>query len=138
MKRKLLVSLILLVLLFFLGCNKKTYEFKNPVDKIKSIEIVSAENSFEFTIIKTLSEIEKNDFIKKFQMIKFDSYFVGDPMSLNGNAVRITYQNGDYEMICFYWAEYVKNDEVFFVRKYCDKKEFNELLNYFLSNEGGN
>ena len=53
-------------------------------------------------------------------------------MSVNGNAVKISYQNGDYEMVCYYWAEYVKNGEVYFIRKSCDEKEFNELLNSFL------
>lgn len=132
MKKILFVGWVLLVLLLFAGCNEKTYEFKNPVDTIVSIDIVSAENSLEFTVVKTLSETEKNSFMEKFQMIKFDSYFVGDPMSVNGNAVKITYQNGDYEIICYYWAEYVKNSEVYFVRKSCDEKEFNELLNSFL------
>lgn len=132
MKRILFVGWILLVLLPFTGCSEKTYGLKNLVDEIESIEIVSAENSLEFTVTKTLSETEKEDFIEKFQTIKFDSYFVGDPMSVNGNAVKITYQNGDYEMICYYWAEYVKNNEVYFVRKSCNEKEFNELLNSFL------
>ena len=53
-------------------------------------------------------------------------------MSVNGNAVKITYLNGDYEMICYYWAEYVKNGEAYSVRNSCDEKEFNELLNSFL------
>lgn len=106
--------------------------FKNPVDEIASIEIVSAENSLEYTVTKTLSEKEKNEFIEKFQAIRFDSYLIGDPMSVNGNAVKITYLNGDYEMICYYWAEYVKNGEVYSVRNSCDEKEFNELLNSFL------
>ena len=132
MKKILFVGWILLVLLPFTGCSEKTYSFKNSVDEIESIEIVSAENSLEFTVTKTLSETEKNDFIEKFQTIKFYSYFVGDPMSVNGNAVKISYQNGDYEMVCYYWAEYVKNGEVYFVRKSCDEKEFNELLNSFL------
>ena len=125
MKKILFVGWVLLVLLSFTGCNEKTYELKNPVDKIVSIEIVSAENSLEFTVTKTLSETEKHDFIEKFQTNKFDSYFVGDPMT-------ISYENGDYEIICYYWAEYVKNGAVYFVRKSCDEKEFNELLNSFL------
>lgn len=132
MKRILFVGWIFLVLLSFTGCGRKTYELKNPVDKIKSIEIVLAENSLEFTITKTLSETEMNDFMEKFQMIKFYTYLIGDPMSVNGNAVKITYQDGDYEMICYYWAEYVTNDEVHFVRKGCDENEFNELLNSFI------
>lgn len=132
MKKLLFVSLILVILLSLTGCGKKTYEFKNSVDKIESIEIVSAKNSLEYTVIKTLSKTEKIEFIEEFQTIKFSSYFVGDPMSVNGSAVKISYQNGDYEMVCYYWAEYVKNGEVYSVRKSCDKKEFNELLNSFL------
>ncbi len=103
-KKLLFIVSFLLILLIFTGCSKKTYLFKNPVDEIKSIEIVSAENSLEFTVTKTLSEAEKNDFLEQFQVMKFDSYYVGDPVSINGNAVKITYQNGDYEMICHYWA----------------------------------
>lgn len=132
MKKILFVGWVLFVLLYFTSCSEKTYALKNSVEQIESIEIVSAENSLEFTVTKTLSETEENDFLEKFQTIKFDSYFVGDPMSVNGNAVKITYQNGDYEMICYYWAEYVKNGEVYFVRKSCDEKEFDELLNSFL------
>lgn len=132
MKKILFVGWVLFVLLYFTSCSEKTNALKNSVEQIESIEIVSAENSLEFTVTKTLSETEENDFLEKFQTIKFDSYFVGDPMSVNGNAVKITYQNGDYEMICYYWAEYVKNGEVYFVRKSCDEKEFDELLNSFL------
>ena len=131
MKKILFVGLILVVLLLFTGCGEKTYVFKNPVDKIESIEIVSAKSSLEFTVTKTLSETEKNDFIEKFQTIEFYSYFFGDPMSVNGDAVKISYQNGDYEMVCYYWAEYVKNGEVYFIRKSCDEKEFNALLDRF-------
>lgn len=132
MKKYLFVGLILFVLFSITSCNGKTYVLKNPVDEIASIEIVSAENSLEYTVTKTLSEKEKNEFIEKFQAIRFDSYLIGDPMSVNGNAVKITYLNGDYEMICYYWAEYVKNGEAYSVRNSCDEKEFNELLNSFL------
>ncbi len=119
------IVLILLVLLTFTGCGEKTYLFQKSVNEIESVEIVSAENSLAFTVIKTLSETEKNNFLEQFQRIPFDSYVVGDPMSVNGNAVKITYQNGDYEIICDYWAEYIKDGEVYFVRKSCDEKDFN-------------
>lgn len=132
MRKMLFIAPFLLVLLVFAGCGAKTYLLKNSVDEIESIEIVSAENSLNFTVIKALSEIEKNDFLEQLLVIKFDSYYVGDPMSINGTAVKITYQNGDYEMICHYWAEYVKNGEVYFVRKSCDEEDFNKLLNNFL------
>jgi len=132
MKQMLSIVTFLSVILIFVGCTGKPYLFENPVDEIERIEIVSAENSLEFTVTKTLSETEKEDFLEQFQMIKFDSYYLGDPMSIHGDAVKITYRNGDYEMICHYWAEYVKNGEVYFVWKSCDEDDFNNLLNNFL------
>ena len=132
MKRLLFITSLLLALLVVTGCSEKAYLLKNPIDEIESIEIVLAENSLEFTVTKTLSETEKDSFLEQFQKMNFNSYYIGDPMSVNGNAVKITYQNGDYEMICYYWAEYVKNGEIYYVRKSCNEEDFNELLNSFL------
>ncbi|MBE6904628.1 MAG: hypothetical protein E7480_08510 [Ruminococcaceae bacterium] len=132
MKKILFIACALFSLLSFTSCSEKTYSLRNPVDEIESIEIVFAENSLEFTVTKTLSEEEREAFFEQFQKIEFENYFLGDPMLVNGNSVKITYQNGDYEMICYRWAEYVKNGEIYFVRKHCDEKTFNELINSFL------
>lgn len=132
MKKFFIVNCFISVIILFVGCTGKTYEFKKNIDEIKSIEIVSAENSLNYTLTKTLSETERNVFIKKFQTISFFSYFGGDPMSVGGDAVKITYKDGDYEIICNYWAEYVKKGEVYYVRKNCDKNKFNELIYSFL------
>ena len=70
MKKYLFVGLILFVLFSITSCNGKTYVLKNPVDEIASIEIVSAENSLEYTVTKTLSEKEKNEFIEKFPTLR--------------------------------------------------------------------
>jgi hypothetical protein len=132
MKKVLLIASCLLVLLLVAGCGAKTYEFENSIDEIERIEIVSAENSREFTVTKTLSETEKNDFLEQFQAMKFDRYYLGDPLSVNGEAVKITYRDGNYEMICHYWADYVKDGEIYSVWKSCDEEEFNQLLDRFL------
>ena len=132
MKKRILIITFVFISAIFIGCSGKSYSFKGSIDEIEFIEIVSAENSLEYTVLKTLSDTEKDDFLEQFQTIQFRSYYVGEPMSVNGDAVKITYQNGAYEMICHYWAEYVKNGEVYFVRKSCDEKVFQELLNGFL------
>ena len=124
--------MFLITALAFCSCSKKTYSFKKTVDDIKSIEIVFAESSLDYTVLKTLSNVEKNDFIDQFQKIEFHNYYVGDPMSVTGNAVKITYYNGDYEIICYFWSEYVKNGEVYYVRKSCDEKMLTELIDSFL------
>lgn len=119
----------------FVSCKGKPYSFKKTVDEIESIEIVSAKNSLDFTVVKKLSETEQEDFLEKFQAIEFENYYVGDPMSVSGDAVKITYQNGDYEMICYYWSEFVESGEVYFVKKSCDEQKFNDLLSSFLQSD---
>ncbi len=129
--KKISVFLIMIILLFFTSCDGISYSFKNTIDEIKSIEIVEAKNSREYTVLKTLSELEKEDFIKRFEEIIFHRWFFGDPLSVSGKSVKITYVTGDYEIVCYRWAEYV-NADVYFIRRYCDKEEFNELLDLYL------
>ena len=62
--------IFLLVLASPAGCGGNPYSFKEPIDEIESIEIVSAENSLEFTVLKTLSEEEKEDFLERFQTME--------------------------------------------------------------------
>lgn len=115
-----------------MGCERKTYSFKEPIDNIEKIEIVTAENSTVFEVDKTLTETEKTEFIERFQKIEFENYFLGDPMSVSGRAIKITFDNGSYEMICHYWSEYVKDGEIYYVKKSCDENEFNKLIDHFL------
>ena len=131
--KKVWVSLfsLLLVLLCLTGCNKETYSFRKSVDEIESIEIVSAEDSRHFVVIKTLSEEEKTEFLKQFQTLTFSTYYVGDPMSVYGTAVKFTYQSGDYEILCHDWGEYVNEEGVYGIWKSCDEEEFNALINGF-------
>jgi len=130
-KLLLLIPIAALILFAFTGCSGKTYSFKEPTEEIESIEIVSAESSLDYTVIKTLSETEKSDFLEQFQKIMFHKSW-GDPVKVHGDAIKITYQNGNYEMICSYGAEYVENGVRWFIRKGCDETAFNELLETFL------
>ena len=132
MKKRLFIMAFLLVILVLTGCSGSPYLFENPTDEIESIEIVSAENSLKFDVKKTLSEEEKKHFLEQFAAVNFHSYLLGDPMSVSGDAVKITYRNGDYEMICHCWAEYVQNGEIYFLWKYCEEEDFNNLLGSFL------
>ena len=55
--KKILLSIILFsfVLLSLTSCSGNPYSFRESIDEIETIEIVSAENSLEFTVVKTLS-----------------------------------------------------------------------------------
>ena len=116
----------------FAGCTKTSYSFKYPIDKIDRIEIVSAESSLEFSVIKKLSETEKNDFLEQFQSIEFREYILGDPMSIGGKAIKITYSNDEYELICHYWSVYVKNGETYSIRRNCNEDTFEKIVDLFL------
>lgn len=131
--RKILLPIILLLLLVTLtSCCRDSYSFKEPIDEIESIEIVSAENSLEFTVVKILSEEERKDFLEQFQAMEFSKY-LGDPTDLYGDAIKITYQSGIYEMICPFGAEYVEDGIIQYRWRRCDEDEFNKLLNNFLT-----
>lgn len=124
------VILFLLIMFTFTGCNRTSYPFNQSIDEIETIEIVWAESSLKFTVTKTLSKDEKDDFLEQFQTIKFFQY-LGDPSSLYGDSIKITYSNGDYEMICCYTAEYVKNGDTYLLFKRCYEDEFNKLFHDF-------
>lgn len=130
--KKVSIFLVLLVLASLSACRAKPYSFKESTDDIDTIEIVWAENILEYTVKKELSETEKADFLEQFLTIPFQPYIYGDPMSVHGDAVKITYLNGDYEIICHHWAEYMKDGSVYSVRKNADDDAFDELLEKFL------
>lgn len=131
--KKILLSVVscLLILVMLTGCKVGSYQFKEPVSEIESIEIVSAENSLEFTVLKILSKEEEKEFLEQFQAIQFYKY-LGDPPNVYGDAIKITYTNGIYEMISPFVAEYVEGGVNKYRLRSCDEDEFNELLNNFL------
>ena len=131
MKKAFLILLCIPLLFTFVACGKKPYSFLHPLDEIDRVEIVEAENIDTFTVKKTLSETEKTEFLEQFKKIKFSQYIIGDPMSVHGNAFKITYKNGDYEIICHFWNDYVKNGDQGRGWRNCDEREFNALLDQF-------
>lgn len=131
MKKSLLALLCLLLLFTLVSCIKATYPFIHPTDEIDRIEIVDAEDIYTFTVKKTLSDEEKDEFLKQFQKIKFTRYIIGDPLLVGGECIKITYQSGDYEMVCHFWNEYVQNGQCHYGWYNCDQQKFLDLLNQF-------
>ena len=131
MAKKIFLGNLLLLIGILTGCSGKEYLFVEPIDEIESIEIVSAESSLEYEVIKILSQEEKQIFLDRFQKLPFRDY-LGDPPSVYGRAIKINYQSGAYEMICFFSSEYVQDGVTRFLWKRCDEQNFNELLDAFL------
>lgn len=134
-KISLVFVLCVLITVFLSSCffPDKPYSFYQSEDQISSIEIVYAENELNHRVIKTLSEKEKEEFLIKFQRIKFRK-FLGDPSIVHGDAIKINYHNGGYEIICWFTAEYVENGLVRYGLRSCDKEEFTELISFFQDN----
>lgn len=131
MKKGFAVLLILLSLLLLTGCQPEAYELKEAAAAVTGIELVHAEDSRNFTVIKALSETERQDFLPQLQRLQTHSYMLGDPLSVSGDAIKITYENGNYEIICDCWAEYVTDGAVYFIRKNVDDAEFRQLWDTF-------
>ena len=125
------IILISAVALSFCGCSTTPFPTRDSLDEIQSIEIVSAEDSFEYTVLKTLNEKEMEDFIEKFKTLSFRKY-VGDPPAPHGNCIRIVYKRGNYDMISHFSAEYVEEGVRQFYWRSCDEDKFNELIEEFL------
>lgn len=114
-----------------MGCQGTAYSLLKPADEIESIEIVWAENSLEYSVKKILSETEKGQFLDQLGTIEWVDYW-GDPPGVYGNTIKVTYNDGTYEMICFFSAEYVEEGTAQFRWLRCKETQFNELIQHFL------
>lgn len=125
-----LLMLTIFTACIFTGCTEKPFSFKEPMSEIESVEIVSAESSLEYTIVKTLSQQEVDAFIEAFSEIEFRRY-LGDPPGLRGDAIKITYESGIYVMIDDFATEYVEDGRRQYLHKSCGKEAFTDLLEQF-------
>ncbi len=132
MKKLLIASLVASILMLLAGCGKERFTFRESSNEVKSVEFVSAESSLKYTIVKTLSDTEKDVFLDQVQKVEFRRY-VGDPTELYGDAIKITYQSENYEMISYFATEYVENGKIQYRFMRCGEGNFNNLWDKFYS-----
>ncbi|MHB1454562.1 MAG: hypothetical protein ACYCYM_11510 [Saccharofermentanales bacterium] len=135
---KKILSIILLYILTALmltSCGTIQYPFKLSTEEIEYIEIVDAENALNFTVQKTLTEAEQIEFLNEFENVKFHRIIYGDPLSVSGDSIKITYKNGDYEIFCHFWAAHVIDGREHLGFIYCDETIFNDLIKKYLAAE---
>lgn len=137
---KIKKSLTALLCLISLICNcscqelfqEKKYELLQDREQIQEISIVNvlSMNVKEYETIRMLSD--KDKFLDDFEKIMFERYILGDPTHISsGLAIRILYENGDCEFINHYAQERIISGEVCFGVVYCDKNEFQVLLDKY-------
>lgn len=131
----------LLVILCLAGCGPAQPVFMHDRTEIEKIEIVEAYYDFEINqpVQICLSLVDDNNtFMDALNQVECKFYY-GDPVGVDFKVVgvKITYQNGDYEVFCYQGrAEYFYETDEYSAyedRGRCfDKQEFGELLQGYL------
>ena len=140
MKKICICILTICTLLLTCGCGRlMEFEYMHPTDKIQTIEIV--EVSFgdteepSQTVLCTIEDIDA--FIDDFEAMDCYDRF-GDPLGINDGdtVIKITYNNGDYELINVMARAQCKDGKF---RNYkgayfwFDDEQFQALLDKYLS-----
>ena len=133
--KRIICICVTFIILSLTGCSTKViYELREPQENIKSIEIgmsISQGNLRSFETRKELSKQEISDFLNCFANIEFGRYYLGDPMSVGGLTVRITYNDESCEKICYHWSQYEKDGDIYDIWRYCEKEDFENLISKF-------
>lgn len=107
MKNKFkMLSIIIIILLFSSACMKNEFNFIQPIENVEKVEViliglpVMSENRHEETILYELKQIEYKGALEAILDLDSDRLYTS-PVSLfpDMKAFKITYKNGDYEII---------------------------------------
>ncbi len=142
MKLKLInLTIIILIILFASACVKKEFEFTQAIKNVEKIEViligmpVIAENRHEQTILYELTKSEFASAIEAILDLDSDRLYTS-PATLfpDMKAFKITYKNGDYEIINNFAQGSLING-IYKAEGYYtfDIDEFNELIDKYLN-----
>ena len=148
------LSLMLCLSLSLTACNlnPSPYNFMHGIDEMQEIQIVHIElakdqefYAYMIDDCKILADIEDiSEFIEKFNNdVLFERYLFGDPTHLGHGdyAIKITYNNGDFELIGYYAQCMGYREETSdgwgpgatgFVN--CNRDDFFNFINLYLDN----
>lgn len=142
-KRKIVVILILIMTLGLAGGHvREEYKLLHPADEISAVEIVTVlfdeEGIADLQVKACISDVKV--FMKDFRLVPCYVYF-GDPIGLKKNpsgidVIRITYQNGDYELIDYNGqSEYTQERGFDYYAGFnvFDEEQFEELIEKYSS-----
>ena len=145
MKKGILITVLCLLSLILVSCSAP-YSFMHgepDIDTIK-IEIVNLEVDMGYhegvdyseeyvTVIKAIESDKNEEFLSDFKKIKCYQPVVGSRIdSISGKAIRITYANGDIELITHYGTATVQNGEIHNSTTTFDSDQFSKLIDKYL------
>lgn len=131
----LAIFTVLLILCTIMSeCNKVYYwELGGSLDEIANIEIVEIEDFYK-NDLKIICETDENNYqelIKDVSGLKFEKYF-GDPLKPYGKAIKITFKNGNYDLISQCEPRHCNKGEGMvesrITRLSCSSTEFQQLI----------
>lgn len=123
------------------SCKKGSYPFYYDESEIYNISIVYILDGYNAYVnrdhYETILDIEDiGMFLTDFKKIKFSMFQFGDPVEIMSNdyAIKVSYRNGDYELITGYANDKIINNEPLpYGRENCDKEEFDNFINSYLT-----
>ncbi len=141
MKKGILIAGLCILSVLLVSCTV-SYSFMHgepDIDTIQ-IEIVNLKTEMGYnvgssydeesvSVIKVIDKDKKEEFLSDFKKIKSYQPIFGSRIdSVSGEAIRITYANGDVELITDYGTATVKNGEIHTQTTTFDSDEFDALL----------
>ncbi len=144
MKKCIFIAALYLVSVLLVSCTVP-YSFMHgepDIDTIQ-IEIVNLETEMGYhegspyseenvSVIKVIENDKKEEFLSDFKKIKsYQPNFGSRIDSISGEAIRITYANGDIELITHYGTATVKNGKIRNQTTTFDSDAFSELIDKY-------
>jgi len=129
------ITILIFSIIFFK--NLYRYDLHEPKENIASIEIVNIENYLQvrnlyfenIDVVCVIPTEHINSFLNDFFALKYE-FYLGDPSYyFEGNAIKISYSSGAFELIgtnCGLYRDSKKN--TIYVSRFVNNKEFQEFL----------
>ena len=121
-------------IILLLGSIPVEYEYLHPAEQISKIEILYIENSddtgqFDDAIVcVTLSEDQHTTFLSDLYELKWYNYGNYPPFVTEGACIRITYANGDYEILSAMGTYFSTDSDGDFTSRHLDHEELIPML----------
>lgn len=144
MKKLLLCMALCILTMIFTSCSV-SYRFSQDMSDLDQIQMAivdlktemgyhagSPYSEKEVTVIKAIETDKKEDFLSDFKTVKcYQPNFGSRIDCISGKAIRITYPNGEIELITHYGTATVKEGKIHTQTITFDVDDFSKLLDNY-------
>lgn len=128
-----LISVFLIICCFaFAGCKTYHWNLEKTIDEIERIEIIYMNDVYtdDYDFICEIQKSDYSEVIEDIEKLEAHRYF-GDLMGTYGKTIRITFINGDFDLISLYAPRHSYSNSEYSEEKSrwgFDIDEFNNLI----------